>query len=384
MLRWALRRIALGVPLAPVLLLGGCAWESRSGGGCTTDSREVTITRQDAVSRGIAFDDCSAICSASGSSTGGRFVGCEFLTEWPDAGSSLQDAYATPPDAVLTLDGWSSDDAWIASTEDAPAEDAPAEDAAMDDAGGSIVDAALALDDAGMERRPDGGSDPYAGLSVRVRCDREVCMNAGRRPSSVVIPRHAQSGVASWLANVATLEAAAVPAFAELRRELRAHGAPVSLETAALRAERDEVRHARVVGRLARLAGARPEAPVVVLGPPRSLAALATHNAAEGCVREAYGALSAYAQSRRAASPLLRRVFGGIARDEARHALFSLALDDWAMPRLRPVERRRARESREEAHAELRGAIVREDARSQRVLGVPDEALGHELAGLLA
>ncbi|MBN8614021.1 MAG: hypothetical protein J0L92_25715, partial [Deltaproteobacteria bacterium] len=87
---------------------------------------------------------------------------------------------------------------------------------------------------------------------------------------------------------------------------------------------------------------------------------------------------------RRAASPLLRRVFGGIARDEARHALFSLALDDWAMPRLRPVERRRARESREEAHAELRGAIVREDARSQRALGVPDEALGHELAALLA
>ena len=50
--------------------------------------------------------------------------------------------------------------------------------------------------------------------------------------------------VAAWL------EAASIPAFIYLARELDLHGAPSGLARAALAAARDEIRHARVMYRL--------------------------------------------------------------------------------------------------------------------------------------
>jgi hypothetical protein len=54
------------------------------------------------------------------------------------------------------------------------------------------------------------------------------------------------------LAEAAWLEAASVDAFRVLRLELRAHSAPRRLLRAASRAARDERRHARAAGALAR------------------------------------------------------------------------------------------------------------------------------------
>jgi hypothetical protein len=212
---------------------------------------------------------------------------------------------------------------------------------------------------------PDGGEDPCApcGFAARgVECGYCVvsmlkcgiaytcevgvcdpgCAGVGRRPAGLVDPVLASAGaMASWLARAAHLEAASIPAFAQLERELAAHGAPERLIAGARRARLDEVRHARIMADLARAAGAR--VPVVDVAPTvlRSLEEIAVDNAVEGCVREAIGAESLARRARATADPLLARVLAGIARDERRHGHLSWAIDAWARPRLPAVARRR-------------------------------------------
>ena len=149
------------------------------------------------------------------------------------------------------------------------------------DAGELTLDAGS--DDAGPD---DAGVDPLGGVVARLSCDIQYCRPAGRRPAALRLSRRTSGSVGRWLAEVATLEATSVPAFAELRRELRAHRAPSALIAATVRAEADEVLHARLVTRLAQRAGATPARAHVSPTDPRSLADLVVHNAAEGCVRE--------------------------------------------------------------------------------------------------
>src|SRR5262249_21768169 len=109
----------------------------------------------------------------------------------------------------------------------------------------------------------------------------------GRRPEGLVrrapTARIATSdALGDYLAEMAYLEAASVPAFERLARELRAHGAPARLVRAAERARDDEVRHAKTTAMLAARYGRSVAAPIVQEMPTRDLVAVAIENATEG------------------------------------------------------------------------------------------------------
>jgi hypothetical protein len=201
----------------------------------------------------------------------------------------------------------------------------------------------------------------------------------GRRPEGLVEARsatHTHHGpVAEVLARMAYLEAASVPAFERLARELDAHCAPRRLRTASRRAARDEQRHARVMRRLAEREGARVAPSTVEPRPVRSLDALAIENAVEGCVRETFGAAVAAIQAQRAGDPAVRRAMKGIARDEAFHAELSWAVARWLEPRLTKAQRQKVRLARCRAIAQLVSSASSEtDEAARSRLGVPDAA----------
>jgi hypothetical protein len=178
----------------------------------------------------------------------------------------------------------------------------------------------------------------------------------GRRPQRLVFggARRARSAVGAWFARLCQLEAASVPAFQTLEKELGEAGAPPVLARAAAAAARDERRHTRLAARLARRFGAEPGRPHVAPTPARGLAALAEENAVEGCVREAYGAALAFVQATTSTDPLVRAGMGAIAADETRHAALAWAVHAWVEPRLGAMARRRVRQARAAAVAQLR------------------------------
>ncbi len=205
------------------------------------------------------------------------------------------------------------------------------------------------------------------------------CPIEGRRPAGLAEPDPiaARSAAGAWLARATWLEAASIHAFVQLARELEQHAAPRALVRWALLSVQDEVRHTRTMSRLAARHGAFPPVPEVAPPRPRSLEALAIENAAEGCVRETWGAAIAEWQSRAARDPEVRAAFAGIARDEARHAALAWAVDRWARTRLDPDACARVDAAREAAARELgSGADL-----SSAVLGLPD---GPQARGLYA
>ena len=199
--------------------------------------------------------------------------------------------------------------------------------------------------------------------------------NVGRLPPGLCrasrrVHRRAHP-VGAFFSGIATLEAASVPAFAQLGRELRVHRAPTSMLAAARRAQHDEVRHARQVRGLARRYGANPVAPRVAAVAPRGLVEVARDNLAEGCIRETFGALVAHVQARRAHDPRVRRVLGQIALDETRHAAVSWELAQWLDARMSPVERRHV----------ARGSAETVDRMQVELTGAYAESV-HTLAGM--
>ena len=204
-------------------------------------------------------------------------------------------------------------------------------------------------------------TDPQGQTTYTVSCG-QGCM--GRLPESVRLARRRarrakgkgkteRAVVGEHLARAAYLEAASVDAFYILHDELAAHGAPKRLLSAALRAARDEVRHAREAGALARRYGARPAKPRVRRRPPRDLATVAVENAIEGCVHETFGALVAMWQAERATDEAVRATMARIARDEVRHAELGWRVSAWAESRLDAASRERVRAAREAAVREL-------------------------------
>lgn len=176
-------------------------------------------------------------------------------------------------------------------------------------------------------------------------------MCEGRRPEGFCPEEGEHFAVASQL------EAASVFAFVRLARELRHHRAPRRLIAAARRARRDEVRHTRATAALARRYGAR--VPRVQGGPMavRDLEAIALENAVEGCVRETFGAATAWHRALHAKDVDVRAAYLRIARDETRHAALSTELDAWLAARLSPDARRRVADARARAVTELRAAV---------------------------
>ncbi len=223
-----------------------------------------------------------------------------------------------------------------------------------------------------------------AGVAA-VDCTYNQICGGGRRPAGHVRPVvHASGEIAAWLAELAALEAASVGAFDDLARELSAHGAPSALARAARRSAVDEVRHARQVGALARAAGAATLEVTHRARPVRALEAVALDDAVEGCAREALGAFVAAHQAERAADPVVRRVFRGIARDEARHALLSAAVLDWATDRL-GARRARAIDEARRAELEQLGSMTDEVSQPLRaVLGLPSAETARRYARALA
>jgi hypothetical protein len=201
---------------------------------------------------------------------------------------------------------------------------------------------------------------------------------SGRRPLGLArLARvRAPNQLGARFARASHDEAASVAAFVRMRAELARHGAPSALVSAAERAARDEVRHARMMEAHARACGARVPSPRIrKKTAPRTLEAIARENAVEGCVAETMGALLARWQAAHARTPGLREDFAKIAADEARHAALSWAVARWAEDRL--DDRARARVARARARAIER---LRKDARRRSsspvdlVLGAPSRA----------
>lgn len=196
------------------------------------------------------------------------------------------------------------------------------------------------------------GGDVTELESEVIESESGVCI--GRRPSCHVRRRvRGTSPLGAYFASVAHLESAAAIAFAELARELAHHAAPSSLVARARRSQSDERRHALVMGALARRFGGRPVRARAAVRAPRTLEAIALHNASEGCVRESFGALVGLWQAHAARDPQVRAVMQRIAREELRHAELSLDLDRWARARLGRRFASRLDEARQEARRSL-------------------------------
>jgi hypothetical protein len=121
----------------------------------------------------------------------------------------------------------------------------------------------------------------------------------------------------------------------------------------------------------------------------RSLLAAALENAIEGCVREAWGALSAHYQAATAATAAeadVRQLWHDIARDESDHAELSLALQDWFMLQLTTHEQALVEAAMQRARDELRAELLLASAPHPAVMqqaGVPEPARAVVLFGEL-
>jgi hypothetical protein len=203
----------------------------------------------------------------------------------------------------------------------------------------------------------------------------------GRRPAGFeALALSAHNAIGEWVARAAALETASVTAFQILASELRFHGAPEALVRAAQVAAEEETRHATMMRQLGRRFGAT--AIPVALAPraARPLAEIALENAVEGQVREAFGALLAVEQAEAARDREVRIAFGLIAPEELGHAQLSVAIAEWADPRLSRTERRRVSEARAIALAQLASDVASETPREVRTfLGLPDATRAQDL-----
>jgi hypothetical protein len=207
----------------------------------------------------------------------------------------------------------------------------------------------------------------------------------GRRHEGwMASPKPQSDGLGAFFAEIAELEAASVPAFWHLHAELRQHGADSALLEETRRAAADEVRHAGVMGDLARKFGGVPRAAHVRPLPLRDLARLACENAVEGCVRETFGALVATYQARHATDVDVAGALAEIAEDETRHAALAFRVAAWLEPKLDDVARETVRAAQQAAIAELRAELGHDVPEALRgVAGMPDAAVAAELLAQL-
>jgi hypothetical protein len=216
------------------------------------------------------------------------------------------------------------------------------------------------------EEREELTLDPFPSKSVD-----------GRRPERLLPPLRVEdaSALGSYFATSAHLESAAVLAFEHLIVELEAHGAPPELIADARVAREDEIRHARVVGDLARRFGATPAEARMEPTPVRRLLDIALENEVEGVVRETLGAALATWRATNAGDAAVREAMAAIAEDERAHAELSWRVGAWLDARLSDDERAIVRDARVVAVAELYSAFAGEPAEDVvAIAGVPRAA----------
>jgi hypothetical protein len=209
----------------------------------------------------------------------------------------------------------------------------------------------------------------------------------GRRPAGLSTEAAASGNpLGDYYASIAHLEGAAVLAFEVMQRELKRFGAPRQLQFRAARARADEQRHHRLMAAFARREGGVVPCVAAVAESERSLLAAALENAVEGCVREAWGALSAHYQAATAAEPAARQLWHDIATDESEHAELSFALHGWFMRQLTVEEQELVSSAMQRARLELRTELasgVAPDPVVARQAGVPQPARAVALFGEL-
>lgn len=237
----------------------------------------------------------------------------------------------------------------------------------------------------------DGGTatscvaDNYSSPPV-IACTGPLCQT-GRRPEGLepcAVPREpAGSPVGRYFAEASRLEAASVVAFRVMERELSAHDAPHALVVQARRAARDEARHTRTMARLARRHAAIPMAARVRPGRTRSLEAIATENAVEGCVVETFGALLAWHQAAHAQDPEVASAMRRIAADETRHAGLAWAVHAWSLGRLEAKARARVDRAMHAAVKTLSSDLDAADPSLSRQVGLPGACDAHRFVNSL-
>jgi hypothetical protein len=234
--------------------------------------------------------------------------------------------------------------------------------------GGDLCSLCAQFEDAGVT---NCGSYPTNnGSGLMVNCN--ACCIGGRAPRGFVsVLSGAPGSIAARLAEMAQLEAASVFAFRALHDDLRRLGAPRGLLAAVRKAEKDEVRHARVVGRAARRFGAHVPRVSVAPASPRSIEQLAIENAEEGCVRETVGAAIAAVQAEHATDAGVRHMMKDIAAEELAHAALAWRISRWVEARLDAPAAARVREARRAALVSLMAEAAGDQTGSE-VIGLPD------------
>ncbi len=340
---------------------------------------------------------CGAVASSNGSPDGGVTQPNDSDARADDAHANNGDAQDNPTDGATLGDGdWIPQDASADAFCSQPLSCCPflaTLDSGLPDA--NDFDGAVL----GPGQSGDAGQSECAALCGRyvfsctvesagppavVSCQPDC---TGRRPAGLRAGASgARSPLGAYFASMTQLEAASVPAFRRMARELAGFGAPRALVRAAERAARDEVRHARAAAAMARRFGARAASFEVDACGARSLEEFAIENAIEGCVRETYGALVATWQARAAGDAQVRSHMQRIARDETAHAALAWKTDAWVRARLGRAARARVDAAREAALRELVDAIAKSEPSAEvaGIAGVPRGVIARELAQGLA
>jgi hypothetical protein len=290
-----------------------------------------------------------------------------------DVEASVDASDASTDDASTDAQASTDGEAGVASDSGSDASDASDASFANDGGGDAGLACFATCDQACAQLEPTELSSSGFGVCVSsvpgrdgvvtASCETRI-MCGGRKLDGLSAPTiDASDERGAWVARMAWLEAASVHAFRRLASELEAHGAPRELVMRAKASARDEVRHARMMKRIAKKHGiAVPRVRVAKLA-NRDLVSIAIENAVEGCVGETYGALYAAWQAMHERDADVAHAMSAIAPDELRHAALGWAVAEWIDGKLTPFERARVRTARDAAAREILAGTSSHDER---------------------